>query len=145
MPILAMTRLRLKSIQLVPRFIWENEAVVAQLRSAPGFLRGKLRADLNLGMWTASLWLSDEHMRAFYLNGVHRRVMPKLREFACEAIFGHTSYEFSELPPWQFIYEELCRVGRYSDALSEPSDNHHNRKVARPRFPFLIRQLSRKN
>lgn len=54
MPILSMTRLRLKSIKLVPRFMWANEPAVAQLRTAPGFLRGNLLAELNLAMWTAS-------------------------------------------------------------------------------------------
>ena len=145
MPTLAMTRLRLKSVWLFPRFIWASEAAVAQLRMAPGFLRGKLLAESNLAMWTASLWLSEENIRAFYLSGAHRTLMSKLSDFACEAIVGQISYEYSELPSWQFIYEELCRVGRYSDALSEPSENHNNRKVARPRFPILIRQLSRKN
>ncbi len=146
MPVLAMTRLRLKSVRLLPRFIWASEAAVDRLRTAPGFLRGKLLAELNLAMWTASLWHSEEGMRAFYLSGAHRALTPKLREFACESIVGHVPYESSELPSWQFIYENLCKVGRYSDALlSEPSDNHRNRNVTRPRFAFLARQLSRKN
>jgi hypothetical protein len=84
-------------------------------------------------------------MQAFYLNGAHRTLMPKLRDFACEAIVGHISCEFSELPSWQFICEALCKVGRYSHALSGPSGNHPNRNVARPKFTFLTRQLSRKN
>jgi hypothetical protein len=142
MAILAMTRLRLKSIGLFPRFIWANEAVIAQLRAAPGFLRGKLLAEPILVMWTASLWLSEESMRAFYLNGDHRAVMPRLGDFASEAIVGHIGYGSSELPSWQFIYENLCKVGRCSDALlSEPNDDHRNRIVARPKFAFLTRQL----
>jgi hypothetical protein len=50
-----------------------------------------------------------------------------------------------ELTSWQFIYKELCKVGRYNDTLGEPSDNHRNRNVARPKFTFLTRQLNRKN
>jgi hypothetical protein len=62
MPILAMTRLRLKSIRLIPRFISANERAVAQLRTAPGFLRGKLLAELNLAMWTGLVMaLGREH------------------------------------------------------------------------------------
>jgi hypothetical protein len=141
MSILAMTRLRLKSIGLFPRFIWANEAVIAQLRAAPGFLRGKLLAEPSLAMWTASLWLSEESMRAFYLSGAHRGLMPRLKDFACEATVGHISYESSELPSWQFVHEELCKAGRYSDMLSEANDDHRNRIVARPKFAFLTRQL----
>jgi hypothetical protein len=125
-----------------PRFIWANEAVIAQLRAAPGFLRGKLMAEPSLAMWTASLWLSEESMRAFYLSGDHRAVMPRLGDFAAEAFVGHISYESSELPSWQFICENLCKVRRYSNALlSEPNDDHRNRIVARPKFAFLTRQL----
>ena len=105
-------------------------------------MRGKLLAEPILVMWTASLWLSEESMRAFYLSGDHRVVMPKLKDFACEAIVGHIDYGSSELPSWQFIYENLCKVGRYSDALlSEPNDDHRNRIVARPKFAFLTPQL----
>ena len=85
--------------------MWASETAVAQLRTAPGFLRGKLLAELNLAMWTASLWLSEENMRAFYLSGAHRTLMPKMRDFACVTIVGHICYESSELPSWQFIYE----------------------------------------
>jgi hypothetical protein len=145
MPILSMTRLRLKSIKLVPQFMWASETAVPQLRTASGFLCGKFLAELNLAMWTASLWFSGENMRAFYLSGAHRSLMPKLKDFACEAMVGHIIYDSSELPSWQFIYEELCKEGRYSDALSEPSDNHRNRNVAPPKFTLLTRQLSRKN
>ncbi len=84
-------------------------------------------------------------MRAFYLRGPHRVLMPKAKDFASEAIVGHMNYESSEFPPLQFIFEELCNAGRYIDVLSEPSDDHRNQVIARPKFTLLTRQLRRKN
>jgi hypothetical protein len=145
MPILAMTRLRLKSPWLLPRFLYLNEFAVAQLRKAPGFLRGKLLAEPNLAMWTASLWNSEESMREFYLAGAHKLLMGRLNEFGCEAIAGHIGYDSAELPSWQFVHEQLRKAGRFNGGLSEPSESHRNRTVAGPKFTFLTRPLSRKN
>ena len=144
MPVLAMTRLRLKSYRVLPRFIWVNERAVAQISSAPGFLRGKLLAEPNLAMWTATLWDSEESLRGFYLRGAHRKLMPELGGFVCEAIAGHIVYDSAELPPWKAIHEELCRVGRLSAGVTEPNDDHRNRIVAAPRFTFLTRPVEPK-
>ena len=145
MRILAMTRLRLKSYRVLPRFIWVNEQAIAQLRGSPGFLRGKLLGEPNLTMWTATLWDSEDRLRAFYLSGTHRRLMPELAGFACEAISGHIVYDSAELPPWPFIHEELRRMGRLSAGVTEPNDNHRNRIVVAPRFTLLTRPASPKH
>lgn len=142
MPILAMTRFRLKSIWLLPQFMRASELAVAQLRIAPGFLRAKLLAEPNLAMWTASLWRSEDSMRAYYLTGAHRKLMPELADLACEAIAGHAESESCELPSWRIIHAELCRVGRFSEALSEPSERHRDRDVTPPKFTFLTRPVT---
>jgi hypothetical protein len=145
MPILAMTRLRLKSYRVLPRFLWVNEQAIAQLRTAPGFLRGKLLGEPNLAMWTATLWDSQESLRAFYLTGVHKRLMPELAGFACEAISGHIAFDLAELPPWAVIHEELCRMGRLSPGVSEPNENYRNRIIAPPSFTLLTRPVPPKH
>jgi hypothetical protein len=66
MPILALTRLKLKSARLLPKFGIENEVTVKQIRVAKGFLAGKTLLEPNLGAWTTTLWDNKENMKVYY-------------------------------------------------------------------------------
>jgi hypothetical protein len=79
MGVLSMTRIKLRSIRLLPPFLAQQEAAVKQLRSARGFIKGKALIDTSLATWTLVLWDGAEDMRAYYLSGAHRELMPKLR------------------------------------------------------------------
>ncbi len=145
MPALSMTRLKLKSAGLLPKFIIENETAVKQLKTAKGFICGKTLAELSLGMWTTTLWDSEENMRNYYTSGGHRELMPKLSQYASEAVTTHISYDQKELPSWAFVHEQLSAKGRFSTALKDPSQDHLNKIIKFPKITIFTRPLKPRN
>jgi hypothetical protein len=144
MPILALTRLKLKSARLLPKFVIENEAAVKQLRVAKGFIAGKTLAEPNLGMWTTTLWDNEENMRAYYISGAHKDLMPKLVDYACEAVTTHIDYPHNDLPSWAFSHEQLTTKGRFSTILKNPTPDHQNHVIAFPKITIFTRPIKPK-
>lgn len=144
MPVLAMTRLKLKSARLLPKFILENETAVKQLKTAKGFICGKTLAEPSLGMWTTTLWDSEENMRAYYISDAHSKLMPKLSHYACEAVTTHISFDEKKLPSWGFVHEQLSSKGRFSTVLKEPSQDHLNCFIKFPKITIFTRPLKPK-
>lgn len=144
MPILAITRLKLKSLSMMPKFLFENEAAVKQIRIAKGFLTGKTLAEPNRGMWSATLWDNEENMRNYYTTAAHLALMPKLVEYACEAATTHIPYPGDTLPSWSFCHEQLMEKGRFADVLNQPTDDHINQFISAPKVTFFTRPLKPK-
>lgn len=144
MGVLSMTRIKLRSIRLLPAFLAQQEAAVKQLRSARGFIKGKALIDTSLGTWTLALWDSAEDMRAYYLSGAHRDLMPKLRDFACEAVTTDIPYDQPNLPSWEFVRQKLSSVGRFSTVLEKPSGDHLTRVIAKPKTTIFTRPIKAK-
>lgn len=142
MPIIALTRLKLKSIMQLPKFVIENEAAVKQLRIAKGFIGGKTLIEPNLGLWTTTLWEDEESMKAYYTSGAHKALMPKLVIYACEAVTTHFDYPSKELPSWAFSYEQLMAKGKFSGILKDPSQDHQNHVMTFPKITFFSRQIN---
>jgi hypothetical protein len=111
MPVVSLTRLRLRSLRFVPRFFWMNEASVRQLARANGFRGAKLLWDRHLTFWTASLWDSDAAMRAFRDTDAHRRAMPKLMRWCDEAAVARMA-DAGVLPTWPEAHFLLRTQGR---------------------------------
>lgn len=141
MALLSMTRLQLKSISLLPKFIVQNEGVVKQLRVSDGFLNGKTMIDFNLGAWTTTLWENEDAMRAFYTSGAHRNIMPTLSDYSNEAVVCHIAFDGDGLPDWHFVHEKLSTIGKFSTVLKEPTQNHLNKKIVMPKVTFLTRPI----
>jgi hypothetical protein len=137
MAFLSMTRLRVKSIWLLPKFILENSGVINQLRSSKGFKAGKTLLDPSLAAWTVTLWENEAAMRAFFGSGAHRASLPKLSFYADEASSGHMDFAETELPDWNFVYEKLSTIGKFTIPLQSPSQNHINQIIKRPSTTLL--------
>ena len=142
MAFLSMTRLQVKSIFLLPKFIVQNEAIVKQLRSSAGFKKGKTLIDLGLGAWTVTLWDSEDAMRAFYMNGAHRNIMPSLSAYSNEAVTCHNAFDALDLPAWDYVHDKLSSLGKFSSALKEPTQNHLEKKIIKPKITFLTRPIN---
>lgn len=142
---LSITRLRLHSPFLLPRFLVQNEKAVRQLVRSKGFLQGTLLPEASLAMWTATLWASEEDIRSFYLSGKHKELLPSLSDFACESQVVHMPYDSDRLPSWTWAYEQLSTNGRFSKALKRPSENHIKGFIPAPKFTFLTRPLKPKH
>src|SRR5436853_2632705 len=100
MPIISVTRLRLRSILFLPQFIWTNTFVNRQIVRSRGFLRGRLLVDKALTFWTTTAWIDDSGMKAFRDSGAHKKAMRKLPDWCCESTSVHWIQDNDQLPDW---------------------------------------------
>jgi hypothetical protein len=122
MAFVSITRLRLRSMLLLPRFIWLNERVVRQIRKSPGFREGRILIDAHLTLWTITSWDSEAQMRAYRDEGAHRAVMPKLAAWCDEASVARFA-DRADLPTWDEAHAQMVSSGRAS-RVRHPSPNH---------------------
>jgi hypothetical protein len=123
MPLLSLTRVRLRSWRFVPLFVPHSLRSVRQLRLAPGFLGGKMLAERNLAFWTVTAWTDEAAMRAYMLGGDHRAAMPKLFDWANEASVARWETPDPVLPDWPEADRRMREIGRPSK-LRRPGPDH---------------------
>ena len=131
MPLIAVTRLRLRSMRFLPQFAWLAFFSNKQVRRAPGHLRSQVLNDARHTFWTLSAWENEATMRAFMTSGAHRRAMPKLREICDEASVVHWLQDAAELPDWPEAHRRMVAEGRPSK-VNHPSPAHMAGDIARP-------------
>jgi quinol monooxygenase YgiN len=129
MPLVSVTRLRIRRWRYLPGFFYFTLLSLIQARRAAGNLGARLKRDANLVFWTVTLWRDEAAMRAFRNHGAHLRAMPKLRTWCDEATFVHWVQDSAELPEMDIAYQRLIAEGIVS-RVNQPSPDH----VAR-RFP----------
>lgn len=132
MAFVSVTRLRIRAIRFLPPFLWRNEQAVRQIRSAPGFLGGKLLVDARRTFWTMTTWRDEAAMRAYIIAGAHRRAMPELLPWCDEASVAHWPQDSAELPDWTTAHRRMALEGRPSK-VSFPAPAHTQRQIPPPR------------
>jgi hypothetical protein len=136
---ISITRLRLRSVWVLPRFVWLNEHIARQVRRSPGFRGGKLLADRHLTFWTVTMWDSEASMRAFRDTAAHRTALPKLISWCDEASVAQNT-TWTEIPPWPELHSWMTTRGRPS-RVRNPSPAHATMRFPPPASP-LERTLS---
>ncbi|MGO8922814.1 MAG: DUF3291 domain-containing protein [Xanthobacteraceae bacterium] len=106
MPLVSITRLRVRSFRYLPAFLLGSLRAAREAKNASGNLAVAVLSDANLTFWTRTLWIDERSMRAFMFAPAHRRVMPKLLQWCDEAS--------PEPPPWQEVHRRLQQEGRVS-------------------------------
>jgi hypothetical protein len=128
MPIVSITRLRVRSWRYLPAFVIQSIRAARQARAAAGNLSVGLLRDADFAFWTRTLWTDETPMRAFMLSGTHRTVMPRLLQWCDEAAVVHWTQESSVPPSWPEAHRRLRQDGRRSK-VNHPSP-------AQERFDF---------
>jgi quinol monooxygenase YgiN len=123
MPLVAITRMRLRSPRFLPAFFWHAMQTDRQIRSAPGCLASDTRRADDGAFWTRTVWEDAAAMRAFVGSGAHRRVMPKLSHWCDEASYTHWDQDGAALPTWEEAERRLTEQGHRS-RLRHPSSAH---------------------
>jgi len=131
MPFVSITRLRIRTPELVDEFAAVLPGVYGQAADAPGNLGMDLLADANSTFWTRTVWTDRGAMRSYMTSGDHADVMPLLRDWCDEAHVAHWEQEHSELPTWEEAHRRLVADGRVS-AVAHPSPDQATRTVAPP-------------
>jgi len=128
MPLVSVTRLRLRSARYRIPFMISALMSARQARRSRGNLGVKLLRDGNRAFWTLTAWQRDEDMRSFMMAGSHRRAMPKLLNWCDEASVAHWKQDNSELPDWNQAHRQLGEQGRPSK-VRFPSRDHLARQI----------------
>jgi hypothetical protein len=82
MPLVSVTRLRVRSWRYLPGFLVQSIRSARQAERASGSLAVSILRDADWAFWTRTVWRDEAAMRAFMQSGVHRRVMARLPDCA---------------------------------------------------------------
>jgi Domain of unknown function (DUF3291) len=141
MPLVSITRLRVRSFRYLPAFLLGSLRSAREAKNASGNLAVSILSDANLAFWTRTLWTDERSMRAFMFAPAHRAVMPKLLQWCDEAAVTHWLQDSLEPPSWQDVHRRLQQEGRTSK-VDHPSVGQLRFQIPPPR---TTRQLTFKS
>ena len=131
MPLVTVTRMRLRSIRFVPLFLIHAQRAIAQIRKADGHLVGTVKRDGGLAYWTMSVWRDESAMLAYVASGAHRSAMKHLGDWCSEAGMVRWLANDATLPDWTQAARRLAAQGRAS-RLKHPGPDHAGHAFAPP-------------
>jgi heme-degrading monooxygenase HmoA len=131
MPIIVVTRLRLRDSTQLDEFFTAAVAVLEQAKTSPGNLGADVLADANNAWWTLTAWQERDSMRAFISAEPHLSTMARLDDWCNEATFTDWEQATEDLPDWQTSYRHLVADGQPA-TLTRPSDAHQARAFPPP-------------
>jgi hypothetical protein len=131
MPVISVTRLRVRSWAYLPGFFFRTMQIARQAQKAPGNLAVKVLRDQRHTYWTLTSWASESAVRAFMLAPPHGPTMRKLLEWCDEAALARWTQDNADLPTWIEAHQRLLREGRPSK-VNHPSDAHNRHDLPAP-------------
>lgn len=131
MPVVSITRLRVRSWRYFPPFMFYALRSFRQAKSSEGNLGASLLRDTDKTFWTRTVWTTEPAMKNFMLAGPHRQVMRRLLEWCNEAALVHWDQETDREPDWQEAHQRLQRDGRRSK-VNHPSPAHESFQIRPP-------------
>ena len=132
MVFVSVTRLRIRSVWFMPRFMLHAFLSLRQCKRAPGFQDGSLLPDRKRVFWTMTLWRDQAAMRAYMTGGTHLKAMPMLLNWCDEASVVHWTQEDAAVPGWEEADRRMRTQGRPSK-VRQPSGVHASLGFAEPR------------
>ena len=141
MPLVSITRLRLRGYRYLLPFMWHAGKSAVQAQCSPGYLAGGLSSNVRrLTFWTATVWENEAAMRAFRATGDHQRVMPRLAEWCDEASVAHWEQANAEVPGPNEVLRRM-QSGRASRVAHPSPEQAAGRIVADGRAPKRLAPL----
>jgi hypothetical protein len=131
MPLVSVTRLRVRSWRYLPGFFLLAIRSARQARRAEGNLATSVLSDANRAFWTLTAWTDAEAMRRYMLAGAHGRGMRRLMTWCDEAAVAHWPQADASLPGWAEAHRRLQAEGRPSK-VRHPSPAHADLRVPAP-------------
>ncbi len=134
MPIMAVTRLRLRNPALMDEFFTHAVAVLEQATKSAGNLGADALAEAADVWWSVTAWLDREHMEAFEQAEPHLSTEDLLDHLCDEATFVDWEQDSSDLPDWQTSWRHLVADGK-SATLTHQSPANESRAFPAPVEP----------
>ena len=131
MPLVSITRLRVRRWRYVPQFLVQSIRAARQAKRSAGSISVSVLRDADRAFWTRTVWRDEAAMRAFMRSGVHRRIMARLPEWCDEAALVRWVQEASEPPSWAEARRRLQEEGRRS-RVSHPSEAQRRFEIRAP-------------
>ena len=130
MPLISITRLRLRSFRYFLPFAWQSHRISRQAERTTGFIGGKVYGDpLRLTFWTATVWESENAMRGFRGSGAHQVALSKLGNWCDEASVAHWNQPGSVAPDPEITLRRMQAEGRQL-RVRFPSPDHAAGRIA---------------
>jgi hypothetical protein len=140
MPLVSITRLRLRSVWYLLPFIIHAQRSTTQIVKQSNFLKGKTLLDKHFTFWTMTIWNNISDMRGYTHTAAHKKAMPRLQKWCDEASIVHWEQQDDKFPDWHFAYEKMLSAGRVSK-VKYPSPNHEGMQVPPPRYPSRTERI----
>jgi hypothetical protein len=134
MPVIVVTRLRLRDPALFDEFFAGPVAVVEQANNSDGGLSADVLADANNVYWTVTAWRERGSMDAFVGSEPHRTTMARIDDWCDEATFVDWEQSSPEPPDWQTSSRRLVTDGQVA-SLTHATDAHKTRSFPAPVEP----------
>jgi hypothetical protein len=123
MPVVSITRLRVRSWYYLPAFFVQTLRIAWQAAKADGNLAVRIFRDRRNTFWTATNWSSEGTMKAFMHAKPHGPAMRSLLQWCDEAALVHWTQTGAELPSWAEAHRRIQQHGRPSK-VNHPSAAH---------------------
>jgi hypothetical protein len=123
MPVISITRVRVRSWRFLPAFALRTVMIARQLARAEGNLGVALLHDKRNTFWTGTSWSSEESIKTFMHTAPHGPAMRKLLNWCDEAALVHWTQAGAELPSWEGAHRRIQAEGRPSK-VNHPSPIH---------------------
>jgi putative intracellular protease/amidase len=134
MPIIVVTRLRLRDPSLLDEFFTHAAAVLEQAMKSEGNLGADALAEAHDAWWSVTAWDDRPHMEAYVNTDPHLSTEALLDHLCDEATFVDWEQDAAVLPDWQTSWRRLVADGR-SATLTNPSDANETRAFPAPVEP----------
>jgi hypothetical protein len=131
MPVIVVTRLRLRDPALLDEFFTDAVTAMEQAQQAAGNLGADALADAASAWWTVSAWQERGPMQSFVNSEPHLSISAHLDHFCDEATFVDWEQDSPELPDWQTSWRHLTADGEAAE-LTNPSAAHQTRAFPPP-------------
>ena len=131
MPVIVVTRLRLKDPALLDEFFTDAVAAIEQAQKSAGNLGADALADANNAWWSVSAWQGRGPMQAFVGGEPHRSILRRLDHYCDEATFVDWEQDSPDLPDWQTSWRHLTADGLAAE-LTAPSAANQTRAFPPP-------------
>lgn len=131
MPVIVVTRLRLRDQALLDEFFTHAVASIEQAMKSEGNLGVDALAEAHDTWWSVSAWQGRSQMQAFVDAEPHHSTEGLLDQLCDEATFVDWEQDSPALPDWQTNWRHLVADGK-SATLTNQSDANQTRAFPAP-------------